>query len=102
MSYLPEISAGTQALLRSGYGILIFCTILWTLFPGRWFFHGARWGGYGDDRDFAINLLQNPFSRLLLTGLWTAAAVGPAGTAAVAVAAAVTRRTSNRLFLVQL
>ena len=76
MSYLPEISAGTQALLRSGYGILIFCTILWTLFPGRWFFHGARWGGYGDDRDFAINLLQNPFSRLLLTGLWTAAAVG--------------------------
>lgn len=76
MDIIPEISAGTQAILRSGYGVLILCTILWTLAPGRWFFRGARWGGYGDDRNLQVALLQNPFSRLLITGLWSASAIG--------------------------
>lgn len=74
MDMLPVLSPSTQILFRTAYGIAIFCTILWTLFPGRWFFRGAKWGGYGDN-SLRSELLQNPFVQTLITGLWIASAI---------------------------
>lgn len=75
MSFLPQLSAELQTFIRVSYGLLILCTIAWTAWPGKWFFRAARWGGYGDHQK-STELLQNPFSHMLICGLWTTSALG--------------------------
>lgn len=70
---LPVLSPHAQATIRVGYGLLMLCTIAWTAYPGRWFFRSERWGGYGDS-SWSTEVLQNPFSHVLITGLWAASA----------------------------
>lgn len=75
MDFLPALSPELQAFIRVSYGSLLLCTIAWTWLPGKWFFRGAKWRGYGDRR-WSTELLQNPFSHTLIRGLWVVSALG--------------------------
>ena len=45
-SFLPQLSASTQAFFRSAYGVLMIATLLQALPEARRFFVSERWGGY--------------------------------------------------------
>ena len=72
-SFLPQLSASTQAFIRAAYGVLMIATLLQALPEARRFFLSERWGGYArSSRD--VDAVQNPVAMPLLLALWFAAA----------------------------
>ena len=73
-SFLPQLSASTQAFIRSAYGLLMVATLLQALPEARRFFMSERWGGYArSSRD--VDAVQNPVAMPLLMGVWLMAAI---------------------------
>jgi hypothetical protein len=73
-SFLPQLSASTQAFIRSAYGLLMIATLLQALPEARRFFVSERWGGYAkSSRD--VDAVQNPVAMVLLMGVWLTAAI---------------------------
>src|SRR6185503_13183169 len=73
-SFLPQLSASTQAVIRSAYGVLMMATLLQALPEARRFFVSERWGGYAkSSRD--VDAVQNPAVMALLMAAWFAAIV---------------------------
>src|SRR5687768_11379150 len=73
-SVLPQLSASTQAFVRSAYGVLMMATLLQALPEARRFFVSERWGGYAkSSRD--VDEVQNPVVVTLLMAAWFAAVV---------------------------
>ena len=71
-SFLPQLSASTQAFIRSAYGVLMLATLLQALPEARRFFVSERWGGYAkSSRD--VDAVQNPVVVTLLMAVWFAA-----------------------------
>ena len=56
----PALSLGTQAALRTAYGVLLLLTLGLTLPQARRFFVSDRWGGYARS-DPRVDLVQNPY-----------------------------------------
>jgi hypothetical protein len=73
-SFLPHLSASTQAFIRSAYGVVMIATLLQALPEARRFFLSERWGGYAkSSRD--VDAVQNPVAMPLLMGVWLIAAI---------------------------
>ncbi len=70
---LPELSSNAQALIRSGYGLLLLLTLGQALPEARRFFISDRWGGYAAS-SAAVDGVQNPVVMPLVMILWWAAA----------------------------
>jgi hypothetical protein len=71
-SFLPQLSASTQAFIRSVYGVLMLLTLAQALPEARRFFLSERWGGYAQSsRD--VDALQNPVVMPLLLVVWASA-----------------------------
>ena len=73
-SFLPELSASTQAFIRAGYGVLMLATLLQALPEARRFFMSERWGGYARPSRL-VNAVQNPVAMPFVLAIWIAAAV---------------------------
>ncbi len=72
---MPELSATTEAFVRTGYGVLMLLTLLQALPESRRFFVSERWGGYARSSR-SVDALQNPRVMPVLLAVWLAAAVG--------------------------
>lgn len=73
-SFLPQLSASTQAFIRSAYGVLMLATIAQAVPEARRFFVSDRWGGYA--RSSAdVDAVQNPVTMPVLLVVWALAAV---------------------------
>ena len=73
-SFLPQLSASTQAFIRAAYGVLMLATLLQALPEARRFFVSERWGGYAKSSR-GVDAVQNPVAMPLLLGVWLTAAV---------------------------
>jgi hypothetical protein len=71
---IPQLSASTQALIRSAYGLLMIATLAQALPQARRFFLSERWGGYAE-RGRGVDWLQNPVALPLVLTAWFGAAV---------------------------
>src|SRR5215213_333310 len=63
------LSASTHAFIRVAYGVLMLGTLLWALPHWRRFFVSERWGGYAESSR-EIDLIQNPFSTIVIAIIW--------------------------------
>ena len=72
-SFLPGLSASSQAFIRAGYGVLMLATLFQALPEARRFFVSERWGGYAQSTR-AIDAIQNPWVMPALMAIWIAAA----------------------------
>jgi hypothetical protein len=72
-SFLPQLSATTQAFIRSAYGLLMLATLAQALPEARRFFVSDRWGGYARS-SLAIDTVQNPVTMPILLAIWALAA----------------------------
>jgi hypothetical protein len=72
-SFLPQLSASTQAFIRSAYGVLMLATLAQALPEARRFFVSDRWGGYAQSSP-AIDAVQNPVTLPILLAVWALAA----------------------------
>src|SRR5215213_8602408 len=63
------LSASTHAFIRVAYGVLMLGTLLWALPHWRRFFVSERWGGYAESSR-EIDLIQNPFSTIIIAIIW--------------------------------
>jgi hypothetical protein len=70
----PTLSLGTQAALRTSYGVLLVLTLGLTLPQARRFFVSDRWGGYARS-DGRVDLVQNPYLLGLVQLVWFTCAV---------------------------
>jgi hypothetical protein len=71
---MPELSPETQALFRTGYGLLLLGFLLMALPHWRRFFLSERWGGYTQSSPSA-NAVQHPATFPFLMASWLLAAV---------------------------
>ncbi len=70
----PTLSLEMQAVLRTGYGILLLFTLVQALPQARRFFVSDRWGGYARS-DPRVDLVQNPYVMPVIMSLWFACAL---------------------------
>jgi len=73
-AFLPDLSPSTQALIRSGYGVLMLLTLGQALPNARRFFLSERWGGYAKSSP-DVDAIQNPWMLPVLFAAWTWAGV---------------------------
>lgn len=69
----PELSPQLQALVRTGYGLLLLVMLADLCRHGRRFFLSERWGGYGQS-SWSVDSLQNPLAYPLVMVAWLTAA----------------------------
>lgn len=70
---MPTLDPTVEPLLRAGYGVLLFATLVMTLPHARRFFVSERWGGYGQSLP-EIDLVQNPRAISVVLAAWLTAA----------------------------
>jgi hypothetical protein len=96
----PTFSLEAQALLRQAYGVLLLLTLAQLLPQARRFFTSERWGGYAES-SWSVDLVQNPYVRPLVLGLWIGAGVALV-TGAYPVAASLVNLVPCRYFFVHM
>src|SRR5437870_4499973 len=67
--FFPELSASTQAFIRSGYGLLMLATLLQAVPEARRFFLSERWGGYAKSSP-DVDVVQNPVVMPAVLAIW--------------------------------
>lgn len=67
----PELSPAVQAVVRSGYGLLVLATLAGVWQHRRRFFLSERWGGYGQS-SWRVDAVQNPVVFPLVMLVWFA------------------------------
>jgi hypothetical protein len=73
--FFPTISPALQAIIRTGYGVLMLGTLVWAWPHRRRFFLSDRWDGYADSR-LGGGLFHNPVAYPMVLSVWAACCAG--------------------------